>query len=299
MTPDARANSLAARQGGILRRDQALDCGFTEYMIRHRVRTEQWRFVGAKAYRLLDLDAPRDRLRAAAAALPNAVVSHESAGVLHSIPTVHDKGPIVTVHSRTTHVFPGVKVHRNHDLREQHTTRVDDLPVTTLPRTVVDLAAVLSKRHLEHIVDDLLAASRVSIPDLETVHAAVARKGKPGSAAIREILRRRVGEPSYPGSRLESLGLGLLTNAGLPRPESEYPIPWSPRHRFDLAYPNHKLAIEWDSRRWHSQLDAFESDRRRDQDAVLNGWRVLRFTWSDVTGRPQGVATAVRRALGL
>jgi very-short-patch-repair endonuclease len=60
------------------------------------------------------------------------------------------------------------------------------------------------------------------------------------------------------------------------------------RRRFDDAYPDHRLAIEWDGRRkYHGQFAAFEADRLRDREALLNGWRVVRFTWNDVNNRPQ------------
>jgi hypothetical protein len=297
MDADALVNTLAARQGGIVLINQALEFGLTDGMIRHRVRTGRWKPAGARAYRLFDMDGPRDTLRAAVVALPAAIVSHQSAATIHGIPAIEPGQPTVSVHSRTTHTFPGVKVHRTHDLESQHVTRIDDLPLTTLVRTVVDLAAVLSTRHVAYIVDELVAARQLAIEEIQTAHEDVARKGKPGSGALRSILQERVEGATHPGSRLESMALSLLLDAGLPRPEAEYPIPWQAHRRFDLAYPEHKLAIEWDSRRWHSQVDAFERDRKRDRLAVLNGWRVLRFTWLDVVDHSREVVGAVRDAL--
>jgi len=299
MAPDLLIHNTAAKQGGIVLTEQALESGLTPEMIRYRVRGKRWKPVTSGVYRIFEMNASRDVLRAAVIALPGAVVSHESAASLRSIPMVDPSRPTVTVHSRTTHVFPGVQVHRNHDLLPQHVSLIDDLPVTTVPRTVVDLAATLSPKHIEFIVDDLLAAGRLTTTDLQAVHDSVAGRGKPGSASIRAILEERSEGAAHPQSRLETRGLTLLTDAALPAPESEYPMPWNPRRRFDLAFPRHRLAIEWDSRRWHSQVDAFERDRRRDRLALLNGWRVLRFTWSEVVERPAEVVSAVRRALKL
>lgn len=297
MTPDALIHNIAARQGGIVLTDQAIECGFTPSMIRYRVRTRGWEPAGTRVYRLFEMNAPRDLLQAAVIALPGAVVSHESAASFHSIPMVQTARPIVTVHTRTTHTFPGTKVHRSHDLLARHVTSVDGLPSTTLPRTVVDLAAILSRRHLALVVDDLLAARRLAVNDLQEVHSDVARKGKPGSAALRAILEERTEAGAHPGSRMETIGLALLVDAGLPSPAVEHPMPWQTNRRFDLAYPACQLAIEWDSRRWHTQVEAFERDRKRDRLAVLNGWRVLRFTWVDLSERPQDVVQTVRQAL--
>jgi hypothetical protein len=170
--------------------------------------------------------------------------------------------------------------------------------VTTVARTCVDLAAILTPGHLGVVIDDLVAAGRVRVDDLVAVVEAVCRRGRAGSASIRAYLSERVGE-TQPGSVLEMAGRRLLAQAGLPPPLSEFPVPWEESRRFDDAYPDHKLAIEWDSRRFHLQMDAFAADRRRDRGALVHGWRVLRFTWSDVTGNPASVVADVRRVLAL
>ncbi len=67
--------------------------------------------------------------------------------------------------------------------------------------------------------------------------------------------------------------------------------------RVDFAYPHERLLVEVDGRRWHSRDQAFDHDRRRDQEAVMAGWRVLRFTWRQVSQQPTEVAHAVRTVL--
>jgi hypothetical protein len=102
-----------------------------------------------------------------------------------------------------------------------------------------------------------------------------------------------------PQSELERRARDLIASAGLPMPIHEYPIPWAPGRRFDDAYPDQRLAIEWDSRRYHGQLEAFEADRLRDRTAALHGWRVIRFTWQDVEQRPAMVVESIRLLLEL
>jgi very-short-patch-repair endonuclease len=77
------------------------------------------------------------------------------------------------------------------------------------------------------------------------------------------------------------------------------PLPWrSPVNgRVDFAYPEIRLIIELDGRAWHSTLEAFESDRMRDNHAQLAGWRVLRITYRMLKDNPQMVRDLVRRAL--
>ena len=204
---------------------------------------------------------------------------------------------VVTVHSQTTHRYLDALVHRSHDLHTSHIMQIKGLPVTTPARTVIDLAALLRPRHVASIVDNLVAARKLAIADVRTIAEQVLRRGKPGSTALRQLLEDRGEGPDADASRLERAGFRLLIGAGLPEPRLEYPIPWDPRRRFDAAYPDSKLALEWDSRRWHTQVEAFERDRERDRQAVRNGWRILRYTWHDLTTRPSTVTDTVRSVL--
>ncbi|MGH8949674.1 MAG: DUF559 domain-containing protein, partial [Acidimicrobiia bacterium] len=89
----------------------------------------------------------------------------------------------------------------------------------------------------------------------------------------------------------------VLARAGLPPPLPEHPIPWRPGRRFDDAYPQARVAIEWDSRAWHEQRAAMVEDRRRDREAAAQGWIVLRFTWDEVTTKPREIVETVRLSL--
>lgn len=297
MDTERRINQLAASQGGIVRTEQALECGMTPRQVQHRLQSGAWERLFRGVHRVFDMTNCRDRLLAVVAALPSATVSHEAAAQIHSIPNVRRGLVVVSVHSQTTHTFPGVTVHRNHDLdREQVMTR-DGLPVTTVPRTVIDLAAMLTARHLESIIDDLIAAQRLSIRELRDSVERVSRRGKPGSASLRELLAQRSDDAAPSATPLERRGFQILKDGGLPAPIREYRMPWNENRRFDAAYPQAQLAIEWDSRRWHTQVSAFETDRRRDREAAAHGWRVLRFTWQDLNLRSHDVIDTVRRAL--
>lgn len=296
MNPDRSLSELAANQGGAIRRNQALDSGLTKGQIDRRVRDGRWTTLGHFGYQIIDMPGPRNLVRAAVATLPDAVVSHDSAAALHDIPKLRREAATVLVHSRTTHVFPGVTVHRCHDLLDEHVVEVDGLPVTSVPRTIVDLSRFLTVRHLGAVLGSVVAERRASVSDLQTVVDQVARKGKPGIRKLRWILEERETGPRD-GTPLERIGAKVLRDGGLPDPQFEFPIPWSEGKRFDTAYPGSGLAIEWDSRRWHELVEAFAVDRERDRQALLHGWRVVRFTWVDVTRTPEVVVSTVRQLL--
>jgi hypothetical protein len=296
MQRDTEILQLALQQGGVVRRDQAIRAGFNDATIARRVTSGTWHRAGHGGYRLFESPGRLNLARAAVAVLPKAVVSHNSAAAIHRLPLVPYGLVTVSVHSRTTHRFPGVAVLRNHDLQSDHIDLVLGLPVTTPARTIIDLASSLSQRHLASVVDNSVAANVVSLDEMDSVLADIARRGKPGVQRMRAVLNDRLGDP-YDGTILERRGIMLLAKAGIDGFVQEYPFPWAPTKRFDVAFPAERLAIEWDSRRWHLQMDAMRHDRSRDREAIQRGWRILRFTWADVHHAPEIVVDSVRSVL--
>ncbi|MFP5332434.1 MAG: type IV toxin-antitoxin system AbiEi family antitoxin domain-containing protein, partial [Acidimicrobiia bacterium] len=272
-----QAYDVALRNGGVVTRQELLDLGFTEGMIEWRLRRKQWEVVTRGTYRLAEPSDRRDLARSVLATWPGAVLSHESAAAIHGFRYVKETLLTVSHHSRTTHTFPGVVVRRTHDLDSWHVTEVDGVRVTTIARTVVDLAADRPASLIGRIVDDLVSADRLELVELEAVVNSVARRGKPGMRTMHKVLDVRIG-PDRDASVLERRGREIIRRAGLPLPIPEYPIPWTTGRRFDDAYPEIRVAIEWDSKRFHGQRAAFEADRARNRDAAIHGWRILRFT---------------------
>lgn len=289
---------LASKQGGVIRSSQAIEAGFTQRQIDWRVATGVWKRVANGGYRLIEMPGKLDILRSAATVLPGATVSHFSAAEFHGLWGVPRETISVTVPSKTTHRFPGVRVFRGDDLVVQHLSTIRGLQATTLERTIVDLAAAISRRRLEYVLDDLLAQGRCQIVDLRVVLDSVARRGKPGVTALRTLLDdRSVNDENR--SRLEGAGNVLLVAGRFDGYVCEFPIPWAPNRRFDVAFPARRIAIEWDSIRWHTQKRIFQSDRERDRLAIEHGWRVLRFTWHDVTTDPNGTIETIRAVLAV
>ncbi len=290
---------IAGHQHGIVTRRQALAAGMTDRMIHRRVASGLWKRIEPGTFRLIGQhDSLLSRLAAATTALP-AVVSHESAAELHGLAHVPRGRAVVTVPLRTGRRFPDVYVHQSTDLTSDFVVMVADLPATSLPRTIVDLAAVLRPARLERVVDDCLVTKRLPLEDLQGTLSSLARRGKPGVQRLRKTLEGRSPGLEMSESVLERKLVRLLLEAGLPEPLQQFPLPWRAQQsgRVDLAYPAACLLIEADSRRWHSLSEAFETDRRRDNLAMLAGWRVLRFTWQDITDRSAQVVAMIREAL--
>ena len=282
----------AAEHGGFISRAQLEQLGVSNAAIARRVTSGELTLVTHGVYQVFPPNTHTDVMRGAVLALPRATVSHESAAHLLDLPTLPELIPTVTVASHTTHRFPGVTVRRNADIAQWHLTEVDGLPVTTVARTLFDLAAVLQERTFEQATESAILAGRMHLRDLDKLLTELARRGKPGVRAVRDFVEVRAGGPEDE-TVLERKGRKVLADGRLPAPEFQFPLPWSKWRRFDAAYPQAKLAIEWDSRAWHLQQEAMESDRLRDREAALHGWQVIRFTWNDVTKHPDEVVATV------
>lgn len=166
------------------------------------------------------------------------------------------------------------------------------LPVTALPLTVLDAAASLGNDSGRPLVDRALQR-RVSFAEL---HAAYCRSfGRHGSPWLGRVLRQaadgacsqaeRVLHRLLRGAKME----GWVVNHRVVLSGIEYWI--------DVAFVTRRLAIEVDSWAWHSDVDRFAHDRRRQNALVLAGWTVLRFTWHDLTSRPHTVIAQIRAAV--
>jgi len=224
------------------------------------------------------------------------LVSHRSAAVLHSFPGARQGPPELTVPRGGTRSRRW-RVHES-EIRDADRTRGQGLPVTTVVRTVLDLAAVVDKASTSLLVNDLLADGRVQLGPLTTRALAHRSRGRSGSGHLADVLESLGPGHVPPASELEALLFAVLEAGSLPPPVRQHPLPsLTQAGRVDAAYPWARLILEADGRRWHTRADDFERDRTRDIEAGLLGWIVLRFVWSDLIERPEWVCAVVRHHL--
>ena len=223
---------------------------------------------------------------------PGAVASHESALVVHGLRHLVPFRPAVTVEPGRRAAHPGVHVHRHSLGPADQFTAVDRLPVTTLERTVVDLASVVAFPRLRWMVDELvLAHGAVSFGSVQRCLRQVERRGRRNIGNLQMVLDARQEAGPAPRSRTELTVDQLVAQSGLPVPQKEFPVPgWELGAGFvDRAWPEVKLILEVDGRTWHSREQSMARDRARDRAAAAEGWLVIRVLADEVRDVPEKV----------
>lgn len=285
--------------GGVITRPEALALGIASSTLHSWIADGRLEIAGHGVYVLPGvLDQEHTLLRAAVRTLAG-VVSHGSAARLHGVDCLDPGRTTITVPVRQGNRFKGVIVHQSTDLTADQTNDVMGMPVTDPPRTVIDLAAVLPVPLLEVSLDQMVRMRLTTYERVADRLEAIARKGKPGVVKLRGALKPRLGGTFVSDSALETCLLRVIRDGALPRPDTQYRPEWlrSINGRVDLAYVEEQVIVEGDSQRWHGSPEAFQSDRTWDNLAQLAGWIILRFTWEDLTTRPQYVVSTISRAL--
>ncbi len=296
---DLAIAQIAERQHGAFSYEQAAACGATERLAERRLAARRWFREAEDVFRLPG--APRTWMTtlwvAVLAAGADAVISHEAAAALHGLATFRPGPVVVLVPHARTRLDQLATVHQSRRLYPEHITLIEGLRVTTVARTAIDLAAIYRRSRMEIVVDDSLTSRKAKLPEYCATFDDLASRGRKGVRLMRVILEDR--QPGYiaPQSRAESLMLRVLRQGGLPRPVLQFPHP-SPMidSHVDGAYVAERILIEVDSRRWHTKVRDIDRDHERDQAANLVDWDTYRFSWADLTKRPDWVVSQLRQA---
>jgi very-short-patch-repair endonuclease len=158
-----------------------------------------------------------------------------------------------------------------------------------VPRTLVDLAAILSEEDLARACHEGEVRFRVTPAKVESVLER--QTNSPGATSLRRILR---GDVRVTLSKLERRFLELLRDNGLPLPVTNRP---AGGRRVDCRWPEHRLTVELDSYTYHGSRHAWEQDRRREREAHARGDEFRRFTYGDVFERRRTVIGELARVL--
>jgi hypothetical protein len=231
-------------------------------------------------------------MAAVLAAGPGAALSHRSAAASWDLRS-SSRGP-VDVTAPRQRVRPGIQVRRAALAPDEITTR-DGIPITTVARTLLDLAAVLPPSQLERAVE---RAEALGLADTVPLAALLERHGgRRGTAALREVLQGGV-QPVLTREELEARFLTFLDAHDLPRPAVNEDLHLAGRWiQPDFLWREQRLIVELDGHETHRTRAAFERDRERDRILQAAGWRVVRITWRQLHEDPDAIAADLLRLL--
>ena len=190
---------------------------------------------------------------------------------------------------------PGVRIHRTRMLDPRDFTTIDGIPVTSVARTLLDLASVLRPPDLEVVID---RAERQNLFDLTAVVDVLQRgTGRKGTQTLKRAIAAY--EHSTQKSELERAFKRLLQSAvGIRTPffnaltDGE-----TGTHEVDALWEDERLAVQVDGFEFHRTRRDREKEAESDGDLELAGYRVIRLTWDDVTVNGERTLRRLRLAL--
>jgi very-short-patch-repair endonuclease len=225
---------------------------------------------------------------------PGAVLSHRSAAALWGLLSVGRIEPEVTRRSRTR-PRQGLRIHQA-VLRNDETAVIDCIPVTSLSRTFVDLAAICTVQQVERAFNEAEVqglTDRLSVPRLLERHPR-----RRGTGLLRSMLQTKAHLRGRTRRELEQRFREILDATDLPRPRSNADVAVDGQfYEVDCLWAEQRLIVELDSRMVHGTEMAFERDRRKDRLLIAEGWRVTRVTWLQLVHEADAVIADLRAAL--
>jgi very-short-patch-repair endonuclease len=265
---------LATNQDGPIADWQLIDLGLSRSTIDSWLRSRRLhphhRGVYTLGHRAF---GPNGRRWAAVLACgPGAVLSHRSAAAVWGIRPDNRPRIDVTVASRGRASRKGIQVHRVRRLDPRDVTKIDGIPVTTLARTLLDLAEVVPMNQVRRAINE---ADDLKLFDLKAVNELLSRSnGRRGVKPLTAALIAVVPEERT-RSDLEEAFLAFCEERDIPRPKVNR---GRAGKEIDMVWPEHNLIVELDGYQTHRTRRAFEEDRRRDAAHLLDGIRTVRAT---------------------
>ena len=283
----------------LVTRGQALKAGMSDGEIHRRVSSDYWRTVHPGVY-LIGLHEPtwEQRLRAACLfAGPQAVASHRAAHIVWGLDGLVDAPTEITVPHREEATLSGVIVHRSRKLDRHDVTIFSGMPVTNAERTLVDIGRYVGPLIAEKALESALR-NRLTTP-AKVWEYLEERAGRiPGNRVIRTVmLARGAHRPAGSGGEVELIR--CLRKAGVPEPQRQYRIDLGDGSKaiVDFAWPEYRLALEYDGYDVHGGRQAHDEDLVRQNLIFAAGWDLLRYSGRRVRRDGEGVAREVLAAL--
>jgi Protein of unknown function (DUF559)/AbiEi antitoxin C-terminal domain len=304
---DREIGELAREQHGVVSRAQLVELGFGEDAIDSRLSSGRLCWLHRGVYAVGHGIVPTEGkwMAAVLASGREAILSHHSAAELWGIRRKQERRRIDVSVARSARSPGAIRRHHVRLVPSEVTSR-HGIAVTTLARTLFDIAAELSEESLEAAIREAEYLHRFHLQRLESLLDR--HPGRRGAAAIKACLYRLGRGPrGRTRSQLEVRFAALLASSDLPKPELNSFLDLDGfKVQADCLWRDQKVIVELDGRKAHGTRAAFEADRERDRRLQAAGWRVIRLTWRQLDdpavledlGRLLLIETALTRGIG-
>jgi very-short-patch-repair endonuclease len=292
---DQAIANLAGRQQGLLTASQLTALGVGKRTVERWLASGRLRPIHRGVYALGPQPLTRHgRWLAAVLAIgPGAVLSHQSAAALWGlIGDRRDVDVTASTGNQGKARHPGIRLHRSRLRRDEWMAR-DGIPVTTVARTLFDLAETAEPHRLKSAWDE---ADRLHLLRIKQVAVVYERgRGRRARTRIRPLLDAEQRYVEDTASPLEDRFADFCTARQLPPPQTNVLVDGD---EVDALWPAARLIVELDSWEFHHHRGAFEKDRSRDTDHLLSGYRTIRVTRRRLSLEPGRLAEQIRALLG-
>lgn len=283
---------LARRQHGVVSIRQLRQLGYSHSSVRRAVANGRLHRLhqGVFAVGHTNISLNGRCLAAVLASGPGSLLSHYSAGwLLGLIPTQPIPAHVTTPVRRKRR--DSVRIHHSGTLVDTDRALERGIPVTSVARTALDLAAIVRFRNLRRL---LRRSEELRVFDLGDFHSILARnRGHRGAYRLDRALGIYE-PPRLTRSELEREFLRLVERYGLGSPITAFN---AAGYELDLYWPELRFAVELDVYETHGAHEPFEEDRRRDEDLKLAGVELTRVTGRRLEREPRQVMERVARLL--
>jgi very-short-patch-repair endonuclease len=279
--------------------DQAGAAGADKDLRSRRIKAKRWLPVGARAYSPAGVVVPwRGLLRAAQwDAGANSLISHDAAAQAYRFPGFNQDEVHVLVPKSLDHVCTIATVHESRRFELVHPRMMWDIPMVAPADTLVHVAPSLRFKRLHWLTGELLLGKRF---DIRVLNAAFGRLGPScrGMRGLRAVINDYAPGEGIAESQLEQRFIEFAEKYHLPPFKRQINLPGRDQRpgRVDFFWPEARLIVELDGRRWHARFADFDRDHTRDLHFLGLGYPTARVTWAMLTEDPDEVAADLLRA---
>ena len=282
-----RLASTARAHHGVFTIEHARAAGMSDAQVFHRVEDGQWVAPFRNVYRWAATPASweGDLLGACWAGGFRALASHRSAAALWGLPGRRRDLIEISCPRWRRARHESLVVHETKVLDGKDVRLHRRIPVTSVERTLLDLGAVCPPVVVKMALDDAEHRGLTTLGAVDATLRRLARPGRPGVRPLRDALWEAAERRGVPESAMESRMVDVIRRHGLPTPVLQFEVRDERGHfvaRVDAAYPEHRVAIEYDSKQEHTGEQALQRDSSRRNRIIRAGFLPVTARYGDL-----------------